>query len=183
PKVLLLDEPFSALDAKVRKELRAWLRHLHEETQVTTVIVTHDQEEAMEVADRIVVMNEGHVEQIGSPSQIYDEPATPFVMNFVGEVNVLPHLHPLAGEGSDHAGDLYVRPHDLDLLDEPQERSVPVVLRRLIHLGREVLAEVVTEGGQVINAQLPREQVAGRLANYRQGSQLYLRPRAMRSFR
>jgi len=183
PKVLLLDEPFSALDAKVRKELRAWLRHLHEETQVTTVIVTHDQEEAMEVADRIVVINEGHVEQIGSPSQIYDEPATPFVMNFVGEVNVLPRLHSLAGEGGDGQGDLYVRPHDLDLLDEPQERTVPVVLRRLIHLGREVLAEVVTEGGQVINAQLPREQVADRLASYTQGTRLHLRPRAVRSFR
>ncbi|MFM9100151.1 MAG: sulfate/molybdate ABC transporter ATP-binding protein, partial [Cyanobium sp.] len=87
PRVLLLDEPFSALDAKVRKELRAWLRNLHDEMHVTTVIVTHDQEEAMEVADRIVVMNEGRVEQIGTPAEIYDQPASPFVMSFVGAVN------------------------------------------------------------------------------------------------
>jgi sulfate transport system ATP-binding protein len=183
PRVLLLDEPFSALDAKVRKELRAWLRNLHEEMQVTTVIVTHDQEEAMEVADRIVVMNEGHVEQIGSPAEIYDEPATPFVMRFVGDVNVLPRLANLDGHRQEEADEVYVRPHDLDLLDEPQERSLPVVLRRLIHLGREVLAEVVTEGGQVINAQLPREQVADRLTNLVQGSRLHIRPRSVRSFR
>jgi sulfate transport system ATP-binding protein len=183
PRVLLLDEPFSALDAKVRKELRAWLRHLHEEMQVTTLIVTHDQEEAMEVADRIVVINEGHVEQIGSPAEIYDEPASPFVMRFVGEVNVLPNLDGAAGDRHDGAAEVYVRPHDLDVFDQPQERSLPVVLRRLIHLGREVLAEVVTEGGQVINAQLPREQVAARLANLAQGSRLHIRPRAVRSFR
>ena len=183
PRVLLLDEPFSALDAKVRKELRAWLRNLHEEMQVTTVIVTHDQEEAMEVADRIVVMNEGHVEQIGSPSEIYDEPATPFVMQFVGEVNVLPRFDGAEGHRQGGAEEVYVRPHDLDLLDEPQERSLPVVLRRLVHLGREVVAEVVTEGGQVISAQLPREQVADRIANLSQGSRLHIRPRAVRSFR
>jgi sulfate transport system ATP-binding protein len=181
--VLLLDEPFSALDAKVRKELRAWLRNLHEEMQVTTVIVTHDQEEAMEVADRIVVMNEGHVEQIGSPSEIYDEPASPFVMRFVGEVNVLPRFDGAEGHRQGGAEEVYVRPHDLDLLDEPQERSLPVVLRRLVHLGREVVAEVVTEGGQVISAQLPREQVADRIANLSQGSRLHIRPRAVRSFR
>ena len=182
PRVLLLDEPFSALDAKVRKELRAWLRNLHEEMQVTTVIVTHDQEEAMEVADRIVVMNEGHVEQIGSPSEIYDEPATPFVMRFVGEVNVLPRFDGTDGHRQGDAGEVYVRPHDLDLLDEPQERSLPVVLRRLVHLGREVVAELVTEGGQVISAQLPREQVADRIANLSQGSRLHIRPRAVRSW-
>jgi sulfate transport system ATP-binding protein len=94
PRVLLLDEPFSALDAKVRKELRAWLRNLHDEMHVTTVIVTHDQEEAMEVADRIVVMNEGHIEQIGTPAEIYDHPASPFVMSFVGAVNMLAGLFP-----------------------------------------------------------------------------------------
>jgi sulfate transport system ATP-binding protein len=184
PRVLLLDEPFSALDAKVRKELRAWLRHLHEEMQVTTVIVTHDQEEAMEVADRIVVMNEGRIEQIGSPSEIYDEPASPFVMRFVGEVNVLSRRHglQLVGQASEGEGDVFVRPHDIDLLAEPQESSVPVVLRRLIHLGREVLAEVVTEGGDVINAQLPREQVAERLSSLSLGSRLHIRPRAVRRF-
>ena len=115
PRVLLLDEPFSALDAKVRKELRAWLRNLHDEMHVTTVIVTHDQEEAMEVADRIVVMNEGHVEQIGSPSEIYDEPASPFVMRFVGEVNVLPRFDGADGRRLGGGDEVYVRPHDLDL--------------------------------------------------------------------
>lgn len=89
PRVLLLDEPFGALDAKVRKDLRAWLRHLHDEVHVTTVFVTHDQEEAMEVSDEIVVMNKGRVEQIGKPAEIYDQPATPFVMSFIGPVNVL----------------------------------------------------------------------------------------------
>lgn len=138
----------------------------------------------MEVADRIVVMNEGRIEQIGSPAEIYDEPASPFVMRFVGEVNVLPRRPGLAlgaplAEGD---GDVFVRPHDIELLDEPQESSVPVVLRRLIHLGREVLAEVVTEGGEVINAQLPREQVADRLAHLPLGSRLHIRPRAVRSF-
>jgi sulfate transport system ATP-binding protein len=182
PRVLLLDEHFSALDAKVRKELRAWLRNLHEEMQVTTVIVTHDQEEALEVADRIVVMNEGRVEQIGSPSEIYDEPASPFVMRFVGEVNVLPRFDGAEGHRQGGADEVYVRPHDLDLLDEPQERSLPVVLRRLVHLGREVVAEVVTEGGQVISAQLPREQVADRIANLTQGSRLHIRPRAVLSW-
>jgi len=100
PRVLLLDEPFSALDAKVRKELRAWLRNLHDEMHVTTVIVTHDQEEAMEVADRIVVMNHGRVEQIGTPAEIYDQPASPFVMGFIGAVNVLPQgAIPVAASG------------------------------------------------------------------------------------
>ena len=182
PQVLLLDEPFSALDAKVRKELRAWLRHLHEKMQVTTVIVTHDQDEAMEVADRIVVMNEGHVEQIGSPAQIYDEPATPFVMRFVGEVNVLPNLPAFNPGSTEAAAEVFVRPHDLDLLEQPHKGTLPVVLRRLIHLGREVLAELVTEGGQVINAQLPRDQVNERLANLPLGSHLHIRPRNVRSF-
>ena len=104
-------------------------------------------------------------------------------MRFVGEVNVLPNLDGAAGDHHDGAAEVYVRPHDLDVFDQPQERSLPVVLRRLIHLGREVLAEVVTEGGQVINAQLPREQVAARLANLAQGSRLHIRPRAVRSFR
>ncbi|MFZ0409474.1 MAG: sulfate ABC transporter ATP-binding protein [Cyanobium sp.] len=190
PQVLLLDEPFSALDAKVRKELRAWLRQLQEQTGVTTVIVTHDQEEAMEVANTIVVMNQGRIEQIGSPAEIYDEPASPFVMRFVGEVNVLPLVH-FNGHGNGDANshgrveagaEIFVRPHDIDLLVHPKENSMPVVLRRLIHLGREVLAELVTEGGQVINAQLPRDQVANRLENLPLGTHLHILPRSVRSF-
>ncbi|NDG03630.1 MAG: sulfate ABC transporter ATP-binding protein, partial [Synechococcaceae bacterium WBB_34_004] len=121
PRVLLLDEPFSALDAKVRKELRAWLRNLHDEMHVTTVIVTHDQEEAMEVADKIVVMNHGKVEQIGTPAEIYDHPATPFVMSFIGAVNVLPQGAIQVGVGpgqtlgqySGGNGQMFVRPHDV----------------------------------------------------------------------
>lgn len=126
PQVLLLDEPFSALDAKVRKELRAWLRNLHDHMQVTTVIVTHDQEEAMEVADKIVVINQGRIEQVGTAPEIYDTPATPFVMNFVGEVNRLPHPDL----------ELFVRPHDLELSNEPQVNSLPAVLHRMTHLGK-----------------------------------------------
>src|SRR6201982_1966887 len=105
PEVLLLDEPFGALDARVRKELRAWLRRLHDEVHVTTIIVTHDQEEAMEVAGQIVVLNDGRIEQVGSPRELYEQPANEFVMSFVGPVNRL--------------GDTFVRPHDVELLQEP----------------------------------------------------------------
>ena len=107
PAVLLLDEPFGALDARVRKELRVWLRRLHDETHVTTVFVTHDQEEAMDVADHIVVMDKGRIEQEGSPRELYEHPANEFVMSFIGPVNRL--------------GDAYVRPHDIDILLEPEE--------------------------------------------------------------
>ena len=110
PEVLLLDEPFGALDARVRKELRVWLRRLHDETHVTTVFVTHDQEEAMDVADQIVVMNHGRIEQVGAPRELYEHPANEFVMSFIGPVNRL--------------GDAWVRPHDIDILvDEVEGRS------------------------------------------------------------
>ena len=102
PQVLLLDEPFGALDARVRAELREWLRRLHEEVHVTTIFVTHDQAEAMDVADQIAVMNHGRIEQVGTPTELYDEPATEFVMSFVGEANRL--------------GDAWVRPHDLEIV-------------------------------------------------------------------
>ena len=169
PRVLLLDEPFSALDAKVRKELRAWLRNLHDEMHVTTVIVTHDQEEAMEVADRIVVMNEGRIEQIGSPAEIYDQPATPFVMSFVGAVNVLPRAA-LQGEdaaparassnpGKADAEAVFIRPHDVQVYTTPRPGSVPAQLRRLRHMGRDLQAELVLANGEVLMAQFPREQI------------------------
>ncbi len=168
PRVLLLDEPFSALDAKVRKELRAWLRNLHDEMHVTTVIVTHDQEEAMEVADRIVVMNEGHIEQIGTPAEIYDHPASPFVMSFVGAVNMLssgavPVQRPLAG--SRERGlppmeqPMFFRPHDVEVSLRPGEDTVPATLRRLSHMGRDLQVEVVLESGEVVVAQVPRDQI------------------------
>jgi len=188
PRVLLLDEPFSALDAKVRKELRAWLRNLHDEMHVTTVIVTHDQEEAMEVADRIVVMNEGRIEQIGTPAEIYDHPATPFVMGFVGAVNVLPRhiaLAPAASQAraeevADPAEKLFIRPHDLDLHSEPRPGSVPAVLRRLTHMGRDIQAELTLAGGEQIVAQLPRERID--LQRLQAGAQLHITSREARTF-
>ena len=183
PRVLLLDEPFSALDAKVRKELRAWLRNLHDEMHVTTVIVTHDQEEAMEVADRIVVMNEGRIEQIGTPAQIYDHPATPFVMGFVGAVNVLPGgTLPRPTAATPDAADtpLFIRPHDVELVHEAQADTVPAQLRRLSHLGRDVQAELVLADGQVITAQIPRERM--NIAAFQVGDQLHVRSREARTF-
>ncbi len=118
PKVLLLDEPFGALDAKVRKDLRRWLRQIHHDMGVTTVFVTHDQEEALEVADRVVVMSAGHVEQVGTPNEVYEHPATPFVIEFLGDVN---RLHP---QGS--ATPTYVRPHQIQVLPIPAGAPVPM---------------------------------------------------------
>src|SRR5256886_4783811 len=118
PKVLLLDEPFGALDARVRKELRAWLRRLHDEMHITSVFVTHDQEEALEVADRIAVMNHGKIEQIGTPEQVYDNPANPFVYNFLGNVNLF-HGRVDGGEGpggKSKSTVSYVRPHDVEIV-------------------------------------------------------------------
>jgi sulfate transport system ATP-binding protein len=179
PRVLLLDEPFSALDAKVRKELRAWLRNLHDEMHVTTVIVTHDQEEAMEVADKIVVMNQGRIEQIGTPAEIYDQPASPFVMSFVGSVNVLPSGVALATNRTQQ-GDVFIRPHDLELHREPQEGSVPAVLRRLTHLGRDIQAELTLASGEIVVAQLPRERIDYR--DLQAGDALHITSRESRSF-
>ena len=129
PQVLLLDEPFGALDAKVRKELRRWLRRLHDELHVTSIFVTHDQEEALEVADRVVLMNSGTVEQVGSPQEVWDHPASPFVYGFLGDVNLFHgrahegelHVHGMQIDAPEHAGAqnapafAYVRPHDLDV--------------------------------------------------------------------
>ncbi|MFO0016189.1 MAG: sulfate/molybdate ABC transporter ATP-binding protein [Synechococcaceae cyanobacterium] len=162
PRVLLLDEPFSALDAKVRKELRAWLRNLHDEMHVTTVIVTHDQEEAMEVADRIVVMNEGRIEQIGTPVEIYDQPATPFVMSFVGAVNELPSgALPVGAKAAAPQADgrIFVRPHHVQVHATPQPGTVPARLRRLTHMGRDLQAELVLDSEEVVMAQFPREGI------------------------
>jgi len=185
PRVLLLDEPFSALDAKVRKELRAWLRNLHDEMHVTTVIVTHDQEEAMEVADRIVVMNEGRIEQIGTPAEIYDHPATPFVMGFVGAVNVLPGgtlPQPAADSAASLAPEspLFVRPHDVEMFRDSRSDTVPAMLRRLSHLGRDVQAELVLADGQVITAQIARERLSP--GGLQVGDRLHVRSRETRTF-
>ena len=144
PEVLLLDEPFGALDARVRKELRAWLRRLHEEVHVTTIIVTHDQEEAMEVAGQIVVINEGRVEQVGTPRELYESPANEFVMSFVGPVNKL--------------GDTFVRPRDISLSLEPEGDATEAMVERIVHLGFEVRAELVRDDGQHLLAQLTQEE-------------------------
>jgi sulfate/thiosulfate transport system ATP-binding protein len=146
PKVLLLDEPFGALDARVRKELRAWLRRLHDETHTTTVIVTHDQEEAMEVADRIALMNEGRIEQVGTPRELYERPANEFVMSFVGPVN--------------RVGDAWIRPHDLELCAEPNGTTQEAMVERLVHLGFEVRVELVRDDGTHLSAQVTREEAA-----------------------
>jgi sulfate/thiosulfate transport system ATP-binding protein len=159
--VLLLDEPFGALDARVRKELRAWLRRLHDEVHVTTIIVTHDQEEAMEVAGQIVVLNEGRVEQVGSPRELYEQPANEFVMSFVGPINRL--------------GDTFVRPHDVELLHEPEgDGSAEAMVERVVHLGFEVRVELVREDGQHLTAQLTQEQAEQ--LELERGQIVYARP-------
>ena len=159
PQVLLLDEPFGALDAQVRKELRKWLRRLHDEVHVTTVFVTHDQEEAMEVADSIVVIAGGRIEQTGSPSELYEQPANDFVMSFLGPVTQL--------------GDRLVRPHDLELHEEPDATTVEATVVRVLRLGFEVRVEVVVDGVDVW-VQLTREQVDG--LNLAPGSVVHVGP-------
>ena len=144
PQVLLLDEPFGALDAQVRTELRAWLRRLHDETHTTTVIVTHDQEEAMEVADEVVVMNRGRVEQVAGPRDLYERPANEFVMSFVGHVNRI--------------GDAFVRPHDLELVLDADGSTREAMVERIVHLGFEVRVELVRDDGEPLSVQLTRDE-------------------------
>jgi sulfate/thiosulfate transport system ATP-binding protein len=160
PKVLLLDEPFGALDARVRKDLRAWLRRLHDEVHVTTVFVTHDQEEAMEVSDQIVVMNKGRVEQVGTPAEIYDHPATAFVMSFIGPVNVLPSNSDIfQGNGFETTNpEMFLRPQDISIETESNTSTVAAKVNRLIHLGSEIQAELILDDGQMIMAHLTRER-------------------------
>jgi sulfate transport system ATP-binding protein len=173
PKVLLLDEPFGALDARVRQELRRWLDDLHRELGVTSLLVTHDQEEALELANRVVVMHEGRVEQIGSPSEIYNHPATPFVAGFLGAANILDG-DVVAGAvrfgeallaGADHIGDgeaarAYVRPHDVRITLAPSNgHSSPAIVERLNDLGWMSKVRLRLRDGQVIIAHVPNEEV------------------------
>jgi sulfate/thiosulfate transport system ATP-binding protein len=144
PRVLLLDEPFGALDAKVRAELREWLRKLHEEVHVTTLLVTHDQEEAMSIADRIAVMDNARIEQIGNPAELYDKPANQFVMGFLGEVSRL--------------GDELVRPHDIGIVQYREEGAHEAVVTRAILLGFEVRVELMLSSGDTVYAQLTRAE-------------------------
>ena len=182
PQVLLLDEPFGALDAKVRKDLRAWLRRLHDEVHVTTVFVTHDQEEAMEVADEIVVMNHGRVEQVGTPAEIYDHPASAFVMSFIGPVNVLPSTSQIFQEGGfDSANpEIFLRPHDVVVEKTPNSATVTARVKRVIHLGWEIQAELTLEDGQVVIANLTRERFDELKLEPQQ--QVYVRPKDAKAF-
>ncbi len=166
PQVLLLDEPFGALDAKVRKDLRAWLRNLHDEMHVTTIFVTHDQEEAMDVAGQLVVMNEGRVEQSGSADHLYDHPANEFVMSFVGEVNRL--------------GDHYVRPHDMTVVLDPDENTQEAMVQRIVALGFEIRIEFKLADGTEAWAQLTRAEL--QQLELREGQIVYLRPGETKSF-
>jgi sulfate transport system ATP-binding protein len=196
PEVLLLDEPFGALDAQVRRELRRWLRRLHDELHVTSVFVTHDQEEALEVADRVAVMNAGKVEQVGAPSAVYDDPASPFVYHFLGEVN---RLDGTVHQGRAHVGgaqfDLpehaeveeaeavaFVRPHEFDLsLDAPAQPSLPVVLRAMSTVGPLVRLELERhDTGERLEASLTRERAKD--LPLAPGRTLYATPRAVRVF-
>src|ERR671919_751383 len=160
PKVLLLDEPFGALDARVRKELRAWLRRLHEEVHVTMVLVTHDQEEAMDVADRVAVMNDGRIEQTGKPRDLYEHPANEFVMSFVGPVNRL--------------GDTWIRPHDLELRLEPNGTTSEAMIERVVHLGFEIRVELVLDDGRHVSAQVTRGEAEE--LELREGQIVFVRP-------
>ncbi len=210
PKVLLLDEPFGALDAKVRKELRRWLRRLHDELHVTSIFVTHDQEEALEVADRVVLMNSGKVEQVGSPQEVWDHPASPFVYGFLGDVNLfhgrahegevtLEGMHLLAPEHADARNAkafAYVRPHDLDVrrhvagqgLDAlGRPRGIVVKLERAIVVGPIARLELIpAEDTQhpgkdsIIEAQIPAQQY--REMGLREGETLVVTPRRARVF-
>ena len=205
PQVLLLDEPFGALDAKVRKELRRWLRRLHDELNVTSIFVTHDQEEALEVADRVVLMNAGNIEQVGSPQEVWDHPASPFVYGFLGDVNM---FHGRAHEGEVHLEGLqlhapehadaqdakafaYVRPHDLEVEryvqgggvdDAGRARGIAARLDRAIVVGPIARLELVPVDGsqRVIEAQIPAQQY--REQGLREGEVLLVTPRRARVF-
>jgi sulfate transport system ATP-binding protein len=144
PKVLLLDEPFGALDAKVRAELREWLRRLHDEVHVTTVLVTHDQEEAMAISDHIAVMDDGRIEQVGGPRELYDQPANRFVMGFLGPVS--------------QVGEQLVRPHDIRISLAPEDGARRATVNRVVHLGFEVRVELQLESGDAVSAQITRHE-------------------------
>ncbi len=204
PKVLLLDEPFGALDAKVRKELRRWLRRLHDELHVTSIFVTHDQEEALEVADRVVLMNQGVIEQVGSPQQVWDHPASPFVYGFLGDVNLfhgranegLLHLDGVAIQAPEHANAknakafAYVRPHDLDVQRYQAGSGVEGIVARLdraIVVGPIARLELIpadaghSEGHDpLIEAQIPAQQFHE--MGLQEGETLVVSPRKARVF-
>jgi len=194
PKVLLLDEPFGALDARVRQELRSWLRRLHDELHITSVFVTHDQEEALEVADRIVVMNKGQIEQIGTPDEVYEHPANPFVMNFLGSVNL---FHARVHNGEAHLGSLpspgalatadvpsigYVRPHEMDIARQRNGApTVEAIIRHIYAIGATVRIELQrSDNGDPIEAELTRERFQE--LGLKTGEQVHVKPRKLQVF-
>ncbi|WP_348728721.1 sulfate ABC transporter ATP-binding protein [Rheinheimera texasensis] len=195
PKVLLLDEPFGALDAKVRAELRRWLRRLHDEIHVTSVFVTHDQEEALEVADRIVVMNKGRVEQDGTPEQVYDHPANPFVYEFLGTVNlfharvrdgdklVQPSSADLPAEAAqlEQLGLAYVRPHEIDVLHAKEEDAIAARLDLITVVGPTVRLELQSQqADQIIHVELDKTRF--KQLGLSVGQHTWLKPRYSRVF-
>ena len=194
PRVLLLDEPFGALDAKVRQELRRWLRRLHEEIHLTSVFVTHDQEEALELADRIVIMNEGQVEQDASPVEVFEHPASPFVMNFLGNVNI---FHGRVEEGRALLGPLdvdypqhqaaepkaasgYARPHELDVARADSGNGLWAILETANLAGAIVKLELVDDQRALLQVEVGRDQYDA--LNPKIGERLYVRPKKLRVF-
>lgn len=195
PKVLLLDEPFGALDAKVRKELRAWLRRLHDDLGITSVFVTHDQDEALEVADEVVVMSQGRIEQVGTPDDVFHHPKTEFVMRFLGEVNTFhgrvdsgrvqfgpldaPYPHSqqqISGEAR-----VFVRPHDVTIDTKTNGlTAMSAVVKRIHSAGSSVRVEVLTAAGQTLVAELSQDRFAS--MNIESGKTVYIRPRHIRVF-
>jgi sulfate transport system ATP-binding protein len=198
PKMLLLDEPFGALDAKVRQELRRWLRRLHDEIKITSVFVTHDQEEALELADRIVVMNQGRIEQIGSAEEVYHHPANAFVYNFLGNVNLFhgrieggkiflgdtaveldsthAHAHPDGGSAI-----LYLRPHLLEIVNRPGgKQTFPAKVKSINPAGPQVKVELVAAWGDLVQVEVDHERF--RVLNLSPGDDIFLRPKEDRLF-
>ena len=175
PRVLLLDEPFGALDSRVRKELRRWLRSLHDELHITSVFVTHDQEEALELADRVVVMNHGAIEQVGTPEQVYHEPATRFVYEFMGDVNIF-HERDRPGRSS-----IYVRPHLLEINRRPfADGNIRARVQRIHAAGPSVKVELSTERGEIVQAEI--SQARHRSLALTRDDEVYLRPAQRRVF-
>jgi sulfate transport system ATP-binding protein len=182
PKILLLDEPFGALDAQVRKELRRWLRRLHDELHITSIFVTHDQEEALEVADRVVVMNKGKIEQVGTPDEVYAAPATPFVYQFIGSVNLF-HSRDHSPWTEKHGDAVaYVRPHDIDISRTPQDNTALQVEVKLVRaIGSVVRVEVAADSSsEFIEIELSRERFDS--APLVHGDKVFIRPRQFRVF-
>jgi len=189
PEFLLLDEPFGALDAQVRQDLRRWLRKLHEEMHVTSIFVTHDQDEAFEVADRVVIMNKGRIEQIGSPEEIFHQPANAFVMQFLGNVNIFhsrlegaPGHFELVGPGGLPASPVFVRPHELLLTrDSHGDGSVPGRISHVRTIGLSVRATLTTSGGQDVTVELAREEFHG--LGLSKGDPAFATPKRMQVFK